>query len=132
MSNRANALAERLEQGARELAALALTLTDAEWQSRIPGDGRKIGGVVHHVAYMYPIEIDVARTIAAGTPITDVTWEVVADINANHAREHADVTREAALERLRENSHEAAEPQGRSATKNSIARRHSHSASWRR
>jgi DinB superfamily len=108
MSNRANALAERLEQGARELAALALTLTDAEWQSRIPGDGRKIGVVVHHVAYMYPIEIDVAQTVAGGRPIAGLSWDDVHKINAEHARENDGVTREAALELLQRNSAAAA------------------------
>jgi hypothetical protein len=35
-SSQANALAERLEQGANALAAFASGLTDAQWQSRMP------------------------------------------------------------------------------------------------
>ena len=101
MSTRANALAERLEQGARALASFARTLTDAEWNSRVPGDGRKIGVVVHHVASMYPIEIELAQTLAAGQPVVGVTWDVVHGINATHAREHDGVTLEEALELLR-------------------------------
>jgi hypothetical protein len=108
MSTRANALAERLEQGARALASFARTLTDAEWNSRVPGDGRKIGVVVHHVASMYPIEIELAQTLAAGQPVVGVTWDVVHGINATHAREHDGVTREEALELLRRNSAAAA------------------------
>src|SRR6185369_10454001 len=64
--------------------------------------------IVHHVASMYPIEIEAARTIARGQAITDVTWEAVAQINAGHARDQADVTKAEALELLRRNSHEAA------------------------
>jgi hypothetical protein len=60
MSQRTDALAARLEQGARALASLASSLTDAEWQTRLPHDGRKIGVVVHHVATMYPLEIQLA------------------------------------------------------------------------
>jgi hypothetical protein len=108
MSNRANALAERLEQGARALAAFARTLDDAQWNTRVPGDGRKVGVVVHHVANMYPIEIELAQTLAAGKPITGVTWDVVADINAKHAREFDAVTVEAALDLLKRNSAAAA------------------------
>jgi hypothetical protein len=37
-SRRTNALAERLEQGARALATLARTLSDEQWQTRIPAD----------------------------------------------------------------------------------------------
>ncbi len=57
---------------------------------------------------MYPIEIDVARAIASGKAITDVTWEVVAEMNAKHAHDQAEVTKAAALELLRRNSREAA------------------------
>jgi hypothetical protein len=57
---------------------------------------------------MYPIEVDVARTIASGKAITDVTWEVVAQINAKHAGEQAAVSKAAALDLLRRNSHDAA------------------------
>ena len=40
-NRRANALAERLEAGARALVDLASKLTDAEWQTRLPRDGRR-------------------------------------------------------------------------------------------
>ena len=58
----ANALADRLEQGANALAAFAGGLTDQEWQTRVPKDGRKVGVVVHHVASVYPIEISWRRS----------------------------------------------------------------------
>jgi DinB family protein len=104
---RANALAERLEQGAKALAALASTLTDKHWQTAIPGDGRKIGVVVHHVASMYPIEIKLAQVLASGQPVTGVTWADVHTINA-HAKENDGVTKQAALDLLRQNSTAAA------------------------
>jgi hypothetical protein len=107
-SRQANALAERLEQGARALAALASSLTDAQWQTRIPRDGRKVGVVVHHVASMYPIEMQVALTIAEGKPVTGLTWAVVDGINGKHAAENEGVGRQAAIELLRRNSAEAA------------------------
>jgi DinB superfamily len=108
VSGRANALADRLEQGATALAAVATALTDKEWQTRIPGDGRKIGVVVHHVASMYPIEIKLAQVLASGQPVTGVTWADVHAINAGHAKENDGVTKEAALDLLRQNSAAAA------------------------
>lgn len=107
-SRRANALAERLEQGARALEAAASTLTETEWGTAVPGDGRPIGVVVHHVATMYPLEIQLAQTLAGGTPITGVTWDVVKGINAEHATANAAVTKAAAIELLRQNSAAAA------------------------
>jgi len=108
VSPAAEALATRLEEGVQRLAEVAFTLSPAEWQARIPKDGRKVGVVVHHVATMYPIEIDLARTVAAGTPVTELTWDVVHGINAAHAGEHDGVTKQEALELLARNSAMAA------------------------
>jgi hypothetical protein len=108
MSRRTDALADRLEHGARALAALASGLTDAEWQTRIPHDGRRISIVVHHVATMYPLEIQLAQKLAGGEPVTGVTWDDVHEMNAAHAREYDAVTKEAALDLLRRNSAAAA------------------------
>ncbi|HSB54438.1 MAG TPA: hypothetical protein VLD58_08780, partial [Gemmatimonadales bacterium] len=87
MSQRSDALADRLEQGARALAEFARALSAAEWHSRVPRDGRKVGVVVHHVATMYPLEIQLAGTLAGGRPVTGVTWDAVHQMNAVHARE---------------------------------------------
>jgi hypothetical protein len=108
VSRRANALAERLEQGARSLEAVASPLTEADWHIRIPNDGRTIGVVVHHVATMYPLEVQLAQSLAAGLPIVDVTWNVIATVNARHASENRAVTKAAAIDLLRRNSTAAA------------------------
>jgi len=94
MSKRTNAIADRLEQGARALDSFASKLTDAEWQTRVPKDGRKVGVIVHHVASVYPLEIQLAQRLAEGKPVEGVTWEVVHDTNAGHARENDAVTKE--------------------------------------
>jgi hypothetical protein len=107
-SIRANALADRLEQGARMLADFAATLSDTEWQARLPKDGRKNGVVVHHVASVYPVEIQLAQILAAGNPVTGVTMDNVHEMNAGHARDNDGVTREATLELLQRNSAAAA------------------------
>src|SRR3954471_10442390 len=108
MGQRSNALAARLEQGAGALADLAGGLTDAEWQTPIPKDGRKVGIVVHHVATMYPLEIQLAQKLAEGDPVAGVTWDDVHYINAQHARDYDGITKEAALDLLRRNSSAAA------------------------
>jgi hypothetical protein len=107
-SQRARALAERLEQGAHALATFASILTDDEWQRRLPRDGRKIGVIVHHVASVYPVEIHLAKTIAGGQPVTGVTPAVIDEMNATHAAENDAVTKEATLDLLRRNSTAAA------------------------
>jgi len=108
MSHRTEALAARLERGAAALAAFASTLTDEEWQTRIPHDGRKIGVVVHHVATMYPLEIELAERLATGEPIAGVTWDDVHVLNAQHAKEFDDVAKDEAIALLERNSAAAA------------------------
>jgi hypothetical protein len=107
-SQRSGALADRLEQGANALAAFAATLSDAEWQTRVPKDGRKVGVVVHHVASIYPLEIQLAQVLADGKPIEGVTWDAVAALNANHAKENDGVTMSDARALLLRNSADAA------------------------
>ena len=107
-SQLANALADRLEQGAGALIAFALGLTDAQWQTRTPHDGRTVGVIVHHVASVYPIEVQLAQTMASGQAITGVTWDDIHTMNAKHAADFATVTRDAAVDLLRKNSAAAA------------------------
>ena len=107
-SRRAEALAERLEQGARMLADFAATLTDAEWQTRLPKDARKIGVIVHHVASQYMLEIKVALIVVAGQPVKGLTNADVDAVNAVHAKEFEHATKAQALELLEQNSADAA------------------------
>jgi hypothetical protein len=109
MGRRSESLAARIEEGAAGLAAFAEKLTDAEWRKAGPKDRRTVGVIVHHVANVYPIEIDLARAIASGKPVTDVTWDAVAELNAKHASERAGVTKAEALDLLRRNSRQAAD-----------------------
>ena len=108
MNNRSEALAARLEAGATALAAFAATLSETEWQTRLSHDGRKVGVVVHHVASVYPIELHLAHSLAAGQPITGVTWDAVDAMNRDHAKENDGVTKEATLALLAKNSAAAA------------------------
>src|SRR5271169_4372898 len=102
--SRAEALADRIEEGAARLAAFAAGLSEEEWRtplSKSGTDARSIGVIVHHVASVYPIEIDLARTIARGEAVADVAWNMIAELNAKHAHDQAGVTKAAALELLR-------------------------------
>jgi hypothetical protein len=108
-NRRAELLADRIEQGAAGLVAFAEGISEAEWHVPVSGtDHRSVGVIVHHVASMYPIEIDVARAVASGKAVTDVSWDAVAQINAKHAQDQASATKAATLELLRRNSREAA------------------------
>jgi hypothetical protein len=108
LNHRSEALAARLESGAAALAAFAATLSEAEWQTCLLKDRRKVGVIVHHVASIYPLEIQLASLLAAGQPITGVMWEAVDEVNRDHAEKNDNVTKEAALALLETNSAAAA------------------------
>ena len=107
MKSRAEALAARVEKGAAELAIFAEGLSDKEWSTPVR-DGRTVGVCVHHVASVYPIELQLAQGIAGGNAITDVTWDAVADMNAKHASDFSGVSKADAVDLLRRNSKDAA------------------------
>ena len=109
MGARADALADRIELGARTLASFAEGLSDAEWRTAVAPDRRQAGVIVHHVASMYPTEVELARTLASGKPIAGLTWDAIAELNAKHAQANAAVGKPEALELLRRNARAAAE-----------------------
>ncbi len=108
-SDKADALAERLQAGADALVALATGLSDEEWRKPIPGDGRKIGVVVHHVGFMYLLEMKFAGQLAGGEPIVGVTMKDIDAVNAKHALDFDGVGKEEAISFVRTNSRDAAD-----------------------
>src|SRR5262245_59004766 len=109
MGTRAQALAARVEQGARALSDFAEQRSDAEWQTVCTDDGRTVGVLIHHVASQLIGETDVMKQMAAGKAFTGVTWTMVDERNAAHAREHANATQHEAAELLLRNSAIAAD-----------------------
>ena len=109
MSSRAKVLADRIARGAENIAAYGEKLTDEQWATPIRPDGRKAGVMIHHVASVYGLEVDVAQKLAAGESIVGVTWAVIADMNAKHAQENAGVGKKETIELVRKNGRMAAE-----------------------
>jgi hypothetical protein len=109
MGRRASNLADRIEQGAGALAGYAEGLSEAQWRRPVLPDGRTVGVIIHHVASVYPLEIQLAQTLAGGQPITGATWAGIAEMNAQHARDHGAVGKAETLALLRLNSQVAAE-----------------------
>ena len=110
MGARAEALASRIEQGAAQLAAYAEKLSDDDWKRPVAQerDGRPVNVIVHHVASVYPIEVQLAQAVGSGKNMSEVTWDVVKNMNAGHAKDNANASKQETLDLLRKNSSEAA------------------------
>ena len=87
MSRRAQVLADRVAQGHRELIALVEALSETEWRTLCPNEGRAVGVLVHHVASVLPGELGMIQAVASGQPVTGVTPELVDQMNAQHAED---------------------------------------------
>ena len=74
MKTRAEQLPRRIENGFETLAKYAERLSESQWSTVIPPDGRRAGVIIHHVASVYPIEVHLAKEVALGKAIEGITW----------------------------------------------------------
>jgi hypothetical protein len=109
MSKRADALADRIDQGTEALAGFAEGLSAAEWQTAVPNEERTVAALVRHTADSFPFFIQWADTLAEGNPIAGVTWDIIDQMNAQHGQEHAAANKQETIDQLRTNSKNAAE-----------------------
>jgi hypothetical protein len=96
-STRAQALAERFEQTSEEFAALVEGCSDADWRSVCKGEGWSVGVTAHHVAGGFGRQRGWLASAANGEALKRPAGGPD-PINAQHAQEFADVTREETLE----------------------------------
>ena len=106
-NTRSAQLAEQFEAAHDEFIGLIESLNDEQWHrsgknfpKRIDDEdeGRPLGVIAHHVATNGDWIMQRIQTMLAGGPLSPVNMRV---INSEHAREHADVTKDEVLRLLR-------------------------------
>jgi hypothetical protein len=103
MSKKANKLAEKFTTFNNEMLAFVDNCSDEDWRKVCSGEGWTVGVVAHHVAAGHFGAIDFVRMLVAGEAMPEVTMEAIDQMNAQHAKEHANCTRAEVLGLLREN-----------------------------
>ena len=93
MSEQAEALAAQFEVTNREFMEAVEHFTDEQWGTMVPGEDWSAGVVAHHIAASHEIIGGWVRALASGQELRP-TLEEVTEINAEHARQHGDCTRE--------------------------------------
>lgn len=109
MSIRAQGLAQRVAQGHQEVISFIKECSEAEWNTICPKENWSVGVVIHHVASVLPVEIELTKILASGQPITGVTMTEVNENNAEHAEEYVHCSKVETLELLERNSAMAVE-----------------------
>jgi hypothetical protein len=107
-ASRSEAFAAEFEAAQDEFTRLVESLTDAEWRmvgrnypqrTNDEDEGRPVGVIAHHVAVDAPWIIQRIQNRVAGRQVPPRDTK---KINAEHARDQADVTRDEVLRLLRE------------------------------
>lgn len=106
-TSRSSRFAVEFEAAQDEFIKLIESLTDEQWHLRGKNhpqrmndedEGRTIGVIAHHVAETGPWIIDRIQAMVDGRPLSPVDFRI---INARHAVEHADATRDDVVQLLR-------------------------------
>jgi hypothetical protein len=108
MGERAQALADRLEQANQALLAMLSACSEDDWGKQVGSDKRPVGVIAHHVAAAQAFVLGLAQEVAAGRPLPALTWDMVHQGNAQHAEQQAGCPKAETLELLRRNSAESA------------------------
>jgi len=108
MSARTEALASEFESLSNDAIAFVRSCPDATWKAVCPDDARTVGVVAHHVATGDVPISQLVLAVAKGQPVPPITMEMIDQANAQHAAQHANVTKEETVAALQENAKAAA------------------------
>jgi hypothetical protein len=103
MSQKTKELVERFTAFKNDFIAFVDNCSDEDWRKVCSGEGWTVGVVAHHVAAGHFGAIDFVRMIVVGEAIPEITMETIDQMNAQHAKEHANCTTEEVLALLRKN-----------------------------
>ncbi len=77
---------------------------DDQWQIVIGSEGRSVGVVFHHIAYVYPLIAEWTVNITKGDALPKVSFDDIHAMNHQHAESHADVDQATTLALLTTNA----------------------------
>jgi hypothetical protein len=108
MGAKADNLAKQFEAKVQEATALIEKLNDADWKKVTAAEKWPVGVVVHHVAMGHEGISRIVRTVASGQPMPNFTLDMLHQMNAQHATEHAACTKSETLALHKKNAAAAA------------------------
>lgn len=93
MAAKAEALATQFETKAREAAAVLAKLSDADWKKTTGSEQWTVAATAHHIAGSHEGIAGIVKAIASGQARPPFTMDMLHEMNAKHAGEHAGVTK---------------------------------------
>ncbi len=93
MGAKAEALAKQFEAKAQEATAVLKKLSDADWKKTTGAEKWTVGVTAHHFAGSHEVIANILKTVAAGQAMPHFTMDMLHEMNAKHAKEHAGATK---------------------------------------
>src|SRR5436190_10297913 len=97
MGARADILAKQFESKASELTGAIEKLSDADWKKVTAAEKWPVGVTAHHVAGAHEPIAGIVKSVSGGQSMPRFTMGMLDEMNAQHAREHANCTKEETL-----------------------------------
>ena len=103
MSEQSARLADKLAAFNEEVIAVVEQCSDDDWKKACSEDW-PVGVVARHIGVShYGAVVELTKMIVAGQPLPDFTPEALVQMANDHAREHANCTKQEVLTALRDN-----------------------------
>jgi hypothetical protein len=93
MGAKSEALAKQFEAKAREAAATLEKLSDADWKKVTEAEKWTVGVTAHHLAGAFEPVAGIVTAIVSGQAPGNFTMAMLDEMNATHAKEHANCTK---------------------------------------
>jgi uncharacterized damage-inducible protein DinB len=93
MAARAEALAKQFEAKAQEATAVFERLNDADWKKATAAEKWPVCVVAHHIAAAHEGIGGLMKSVASGQSTGGLTMDMLHEMNAKHAQEHAHCTK---------------------------------------
>jgi hypothetical protein len=109
MGQRAKELSERFMSFYNEVIAFVEKCSYENWEKVTSGEKWPVGVVARHIAAGHYGAFDIAKMIVDGKQLPELTMEAIDQGNAQHAKKHANCTKDEVLGILREKGSSIAE-----------------------
>ena len=93
MGAKSEALAKQFEAKAQEAAAVIEKLSDADWKKVTAAEKWTVGVTAHHLARAFEAVAGIITAIVSGQLPGNFSRAMLDEMNANHAKEHANCTK---------------------------------------
>jgi hypothetical protein len=93
MGAKGEALAKQFEARVQDATALLEKLSDADWKKVTEAEKWSVGVTAHHVAGSHEGIASIIKAVVAGQSMGTFTMDMLHEMNAKHAKQHASCTR---------------------------------------